>query len=292
MAKSDVVESVKKRWQQLMDKEKQYKDMAKVHIDLVERMEKHAPDIEPFVLEEETVLAKLRAGTPLLEGEADRIELGYAVSLFRELADWPGAGDARKQLKKWQKSQSDADIEQVLRGWIKGDPEPFTRRTFSSGLPQDVLSVILQYSLLPTLHAYGGKILPAHALLLENWQEGYCPVCGDAPALAEIRDSERFRYLRCISCGGDWPFRRIACPACGNNDHERLESYLIEDPKTGVKQQIDVCEECKSYVKVLNKLQPASPVMLILDDLSTTHLDLFAVEKGYFKGGKPDGPIQ
>lgn len=291
-AKSTVLESVKKRWQQLIDKDKQYKDIAKVHIDLVERMEKHVPNITPFVMEEAETLAKLRVGSPLLEGKEDQVELRYAVTLFRELTDWTGTGDARKQFKKWGKELSDTEIEQVLRGWIKGDLEAFTQWSVASGLPQDVLSVIVQYSLLPTLHEYGGALIPNNAFLLENWQQGYCPVCGDTASLAEIRDSERFRYLRCTSCAADWPFKRIACPTCGNQDHEKLETYMLEEPKTGGKFQVDVCEECKSYIKASNKLQPSPPEMLLLDDLSTTHLDLFAMDNGYFKGGKPDGPVQ
>ncbi|GAX89958.1 formate dehydrogenase accessory protein FdhE [Effusibacillus lacus] len=291
-AKSNVVESVKKRWRQLIDKDRQYKDIAKVHTDLVERMEKHVPKITPFSIEKEEVLAKLEAGTPLLEGKEDQVELRYAVALFRELTDWAGTGDARKKFKKWEKGLSDAHLEQVLRGWIKGDLEPFTRVTLGQDLPQDLLSVLIQYSLLPTLHSYGSALVPDKAFLLEKWQHGYCPFCGDTPALAEIRDTERFRYLRCTSCGGDWPFKRIACPACGNNDHEKLETFMMEDPKTGAQYQIDVCEVCKNYVKVSNKLQPSPPAMLLLDDLSTTHLDLFAVENGYYKGGKPDGTLQ
>lgn len=276
----------------MIDKDKQFKDIAKVHIDLVERMEKHVPKVAPFTVEEEELLNRLRLGKPLLEEHEDRLDLRFAVSLFREMTDWAGTGDAKKQFKKWGKSLSDAEIEEVLRAWIKGNLEPFTRWSVSNGLQQDVLVVLIQYSLLPTLHAYGEALVPNKTVLADNWKKGYCPVCGDAPTVAEIRDSERFRYLRCASCGGDWQFRRIACPTCGNDDHDRLESYFIEDPKTGGKFQIDVCEDCKSYIKVSNKLQPSSPEMLILDDLSTTHLDLFAMEKGYFKGGKPEGTVQ
>lgn len=291
-AKTTVLDNVKRRWQQLIDKDKQYKDIAKVHIELVERMEKHTLNLTPFTVEEEELLNRLHSGQPLLEGNEDRIELRYAVDLFRDLTEWTGVGDAKRQFKKWGKGLMDAEIENVLRAWLKGDLEPFTRWSVASGLPQDVLVVLIQYSLLPTLHVYGEALIENKTVLADKWKKGYCPVCGDAPAVAEIRDSERFRYLRCTSCGGDWQFKRIACPTCGNDDHERLESFFIEDPKTGGKFQIDVCEDCKAYIKVSNKLQPSSPEMLILDDLATTHLDLFAMEKGYFKGGKPEGNVQ
>ena len=37
-----------------------------------------------------------------------------------------------------------------------------------------------------------------------NWSEGYCPLCGAWPALAEVRGIERSRYLRCGRCGAEW----------------------------------------------------------------------------------------
>ncbi|BCJ86374.1 formate dehydrogenase accessory protein FdhE [Effusibacillus dendaii] len=291
-AKMSVLDQVKKRWQQLTDKEKQFKDIAKVHIDLVERMEKHAPHVTAFTMPNDEKIAKLKAKTPLMEGAEEQVDLRFAVALFRDLTDWSGTGDERKQLKKWGKSLSDQEIEKVLRGWLKGDLEPFTRWTLENRLPQDAITVLIQYSLLPTLYKHTEGLLPDKSFMLESWSEGFCPVCGDQAALGEIRDSERFRYLRCMSCGSDWPFRRIKCPVCDNHDHEKLESFLIEDEKTGGTWQVDVCEECKSYLKVSHKLQPSEPEMLILDDLSTTHLDMFAVEQGYYKGGKPDGTLQ
>lgn len=285
------VEQVKNRWKQILDKDKQYRDISKVHIDLVERMESHPPQLELFELGEEATVTKLQQGTPLLEGQEDRLNLQYAVALFRSLLEWSGLGDAKKQFRKWGKQVTDAQIESVLRGWLKGDLEPFTQWSLSAELPQDMLYRVVQYSLLPTLHLYGEGLLP-HKHVLDHWNKGYCPVCGDSAALGELREAERFRYLRCISCGADWPFKRIVCLDCGNDDHHTLHNYLIEDPKTGGKYQIDVCDECLSYIKVSNKLQPSSPAMLLLDDLSTAHLDMFAAEKGYYRGGKPEGPVQ
>lgn len=290
--KNTVLEQVKSRWQQLIEKDKSWKEISKVHVDLIQRMEAHKLKITPISMDEDEALYRLREGQPLMGGLEEHFDLTYAVALFRDLTDWSGTGDTRKALKKWSKSLSDAEIEGVLAGWVRGDLEPFTHWTMQSGMSQNILMILIQYSLLPTLYAYGQGLMPNKTVLDDNWKKGYCPVCGDSPTLAEIRDSERFRYLRCTSCGGDWQYKRIACFNCGNEDHEKLETFFIEDPKTVGKYQIDVCHDCSSYIKVSNKLQPSRPELLLLDDLSTTHLDVFALEHGYQKGGKPDGELQ
>ena len=33
------------------------------------------------------------------------------------------------------------------------------------------------------------------------WQQGYCPICGGWPLLAELRGIELAQYLRCAACG-------------------------------------------------------------------------------------------
>ena len=44
------------------------------------------------------------------------------------------------------------------------------------------------------------------------WQQGYCPICGGWPLLAELRGIELAQYLRCAACGSGWRSRRMFCP--------------------------------------------------------------------------------
>lgn len=275
------VRNVKNVWNRLIDRNKELKNVSKAHIDLVERLEKVEPLIAKLELPKEEVEAKLKQGIPFLEGEEEKIELKFAVGHLRELSNWTGLGESRSTFKKMGKKASDTEIEQMLRAWLKGDSVAIDQFANNFNLPLDVLYVLIRYSLLPTLYEYTKEFEQTKVFNEEEWMKDYCPVCGDQHGLAEFRGSERFRHFRCLSCAGDWVFWRIACPHCDNRDHEKLSTLFIQEEKGSF--QIDTCEECHGYVKGINKLDPSSPLFLLLDDFATFHLDLLAEEKGYHR---------
>jgi FdhE protein len=112
-----------------------------------------------------------------------------------------------------------------------------------------------------------------------GWTEGYCPVCGAWPALAEMRGIERSHYLRCGRCGGEWQAHRLSCPYCGMTDHQELVS-LVSD-KSASNAVIEACKRCLGYVKTFTKLQGSPPAKVMLDDLASVELDVAAAEQGY-----------
>lgn len=283
------IRAVKNVWSRLIDKNKDYKNVSKIHIDLVERLEKVEPLVPKLQLANEELEAKLQQGIPFLEGEEDKIELSFAIKHFRELSNWTGLGDSRSIFKKAGKKATDVEIEQLLRAWLTGDSNVINQFANKYNTPLDVLFVVIRYSLLPTLYEYTKEFQQTKVFNEEEWMKDYCPVCGDQHGLAEYRGSERFRHFRCLSCAGDWVYWRIACPHCDNKDHNTLSTLLIKEEKGSF--QIDTCEECHGYVKGINKLDPSSPMFLLLDDFATFHLDLLAKEKGYHRQGK-QGTLQ
>jgi FdhE protein len=117
----------------------------------------------------------------------------------------------------------------------------------------------------------------------ESWTQGYCPLCGAWPALAEVRGIERSRYLRCGRCGGQWPAQALRCTFCGIDDHEQLLS-LVPDA-AGANQAVEACKPCRGYLKVLTVLQ-AGDASVMLEDLASVDLDIAAIEQGFCR---PDG---
>ncbi|MGH7278186.1 MAG: formate dehydrogenase accessory protein FdhE, partial [Candidatus Rokuibacteriota bacterium] len=112
-----------------------------------------------------------------------------------------------------------------------------------------------------------------------EWSQGYCPVCGGWPTLAEARGLERSRQLRCGPCGGDWRTTWLRCPYCGNDDHHRLGS-LVPDGG-GETRKVETCEGCRGYIKTLATLTPRAGAGVMLEDLATVDLDVAALEQGY-----------
>lgn len=263
----------------------------KVHIELVEILENHSPEgLTELNLSATDLTDRMDRGIPFLEGREDELDLSAAYPLFAALTSWSGLGHAKSVFKRAARNLSDHEMMNLLRVWLKGEEPYITHFASRHQLPVDVLYVVLRYSLLPTLAFYSKQFYDSGRFDDERWMKSYCPVCGDRQGLAEFRGDERFRHFRCLSCTADWKYWRIGCPYCHNRDHDRLSSWFIQEDIGHF--QIDLCENCRGYVKGINKIEPSSLPFLILDDILTTSLDLLAQEKGYLPGGENKQMVQ
>jgi FdhE protein len=108
-----------------------------------------------------------------------------------------------------------------------------------------------------------------------------CPFCGRKPGSGVLRplgDGGQ-RSLICSLCLYEWEFRRIVCPACGEENHAKLPVYTAEEPKHV---RVECCDSCRCYIKTvdLTKNGLAEPVV---DEIAAIPLDLWAQDHGYAK---------
>jgi len=108
-----------------------------------------------------------------------------------------------------------------------------------------------------------------------------CPFCGRKPGSGVLRplgDGGQ-RSLICSLCLYEWEFRRIVCPACGEENHAKLPVYTAEEPKDV---RVECCDSCRCYIKTvdLTKNGLADPVV---DEIAAIPLDLWAQDHGYAK---------
>lgn len=148
------------------------------------------------------------------------------------------------------------------------------------GIPnRDEVIALVDYATRPALRAGYAAVrdIIAHA----RWRRGTCPACGALPLLVELRaDKEgESRVLRCGRCTAAWSFARLACPACGERDHERLR-YLHVDGEVDHR-RAECCTSCGFYVKALTCLDPIDDSSLPAIDLELLALDVLALEAGY-----------
>jgi FdhE protein len=112
-------------------------------------------------------------------------------------------------------------------------------------------------------------------------RSGYCPVCGGAPSIGirrpESESDGARRYLGCALCGGEWPFVRIRCPSCLEEDPYKLPSFRAEGHEAV---RIEACETCRRYVKSIDLTSDARPIPEV-DELLSLSMDLWAVEQGF-----------
>jgi formate dehydrogenase accessory protein FdhE len=106
-----------------------------------------------------------------------------------------------------------------------------------------------------------------------------CPLCGGQPFLGVLRlegDGGK-RRMMCSFCLQEWDFRRIYCPACGEEDEKKLPVYVAEQfPHI----RVEACETCKLYLRTIDLTKDGNAVAVV-DDLAAIPLSLWAHENGY-----------
>jgi FdhE protein len=227
---------------------------------------------------QEAATEKVRAGVPLLRGE--RLDIDWPAAQ-RGLQDVIGAlierrADAAPALAHAVRSGL-LEIGELTAGVLAGQPHIIHERAGALGLDVTLAASVIPLALFPVLVPLRVGLEPL--LAAGHWQEGYCPVCGGFPKLGEFRGLEQIRFLRCGLCAAEWPFPRLRCPACGNQDHRQL-GYLHVDGEQN-KCRAATCEECRQYVKMVSTLTPLPPLQLWVTDVATVHVDLLAADHGF-----------
>jgi FdhE protein len=112
-----------------------------------------------------------------------------------------------------------------------------------------------------------------------------CPFCGGAPQLSILDPVSATsgdgggRRLLCATCLSTWPFRRVLCAQCGEEDERKLGYFHSPDYDH---LRIDACERCRRYLKTvdLGRLGLAVP---LVDEVAGASLDIWARDHGYEK---------
>jgi FdhE protein len=110
-----------------------------------------------------------------------------------------------------------------------------------------------------------------------------CPFCGGRPQVSILQhapDGEGGgRSLQCATCFTLWPFRRLLCASCGEEDERQLGYFHAPEYDH---LRVDTCDTCQHYVKSvdLTRLGLAVP---IVDEVAGAALDVWAHARGYEK---------
>ena len=146
------------------------------------------------------------------------------------------------------------------------------------------LRVVAQVATVPLLRACA-QTIKGRSEVSPAWWEGYCPLCGAWPTLAEFRGLERKRWLRCGRCGTGWELPWLRCPFCAETNHEHLGYLAPEEGETTRK--VEVCDTCKGYVKAEPTVHELPWWGVLLDDVATVPLDVAALDRGYHRPAQP-----
>jgi FdhE protein len=108
-----------------------------------------------------------------------------------------------------------------------------------------------------------------------------CPLCSSRPLAGVLRpegDGGK-RFLLCALCSTEWEYRRIVCPACGEEDEKKQAVYIAKEIGHV---RVEACDTCHFYLKTVD-LTKDGHAMPVVDELAAIPLDLWAAERGYTK---------
>lgn len=110
-----------------------------------------------------------------------------------------------------------------------------------------------------------------------------CPFCGGAPQVSILRGGGELegggRSLLCAACLTAWPFRRVRCAHCGEEDERKL-GYFHSPAFDHLR--VDACDTCRRYLKTVDLTRLGIAVPLV-DEVAGASLDVWARERGYEK---------
>ena len=147
----------------------------------------------------------------------------------------------------------------------------------SLDVPAPLLAFVLEVPLKTALEEVSGGVDPA---CFEGWKEAYCPVCGSRAGMDEIAGEEGKRHLSCSACFFRWPWPRIRCPYCGNDDPDTVSYFTAGEGPV----RVGTCRKCSRYIKTRDSRVGHASVPMEAEDLTTLHLDLLAGREGFERG--------
>jgi formate dehydrogenase accessory protein FdhE len=131
------------------------------------------------------------------------------------------------------------------------------------------------------LQPYAEYLADNRETLIVDGTPSTCPLCGGKPVVGVLRsegDGAK-KSLICMLCAHEWNFRRIYCPACGEEREPQMAFYSAPEI---AHVRVDVCDTCHTYLKSID-LTKTGLAVPVVDELATIPLDLWASEHGYHK---------
>lgn len=253
-------------------------------INLSEIMEKYRELIKPMDIifpEKETINNYFESGSPLITFTPISLSLEILTKYCREIISLFLSNQiCSNDTLTWFETQADNQFfKEIIEKIISLDREGVLR--LSEPTPMDGLTLIMisKELIKPFFQELADQA--SNVVSYKYWIKGSCPICGDIPSFARFsKEEDGKRYLWCSTCDLEWGFRRICCPFCGNSEHTKLK-FLTTNHREELR--IDVCENCKGYVKTIDerKIEQEEETIFIKENVASLFLDVVAEENSY-----------
>lgn len=259
------------------------KDVCRFHADLY-RLRQETPAFVQLNLDSANAASRQQQGFPLFSGAMLEIDPAGANRFFADLLALLAAHGQQGQdeIERLQRNLAEGKLElrSLLVAALDRDRRPISEKAAQLEVQAALLEYCLNLTLTGALHLCR---IQSQLQTAENWQQGYCPLCGGLPSIAALSGEEGKKNLHCSLCGCDWEFQRLTCIHCGNTDHETL-AYFTAEGEPGYR--VDICRKCCGYLKVLDSRQLQAGLLLDIADIASLPLDFMAAKEGFSRGKK------
>lgn len=257
---------------------KEYQDLQK---EIVLLQDKWKQQINPETIRPNLDRAAMKAGVPA----AALTAIDFEISLFLQWIEEVSA-TLRKhnpELEPKLTGISGLLTEETAIRWIEEaysfNQVYFVKFAEENGLEEWIPQFLAETALRPYLRLTAEEV--QHEITHAIPGAG-CPVCGEPVRLATLNEDGR-KVIHCPRCLAHWNAKRLECSHCGNEDHKTIKFITIEGDAVS---QIQVCEECNGYIKIIDTKQYIEKPSAALLDLNSIHLDFVAQENGYSAVGE------
>lgn len=252
---------------------REYQDLQK---EIVQLQEKWKQQIDPETIRTNLDKAAMEAGVPA----AALTAIDFEISLFLQWIEEINATLSYRNPDLAPKLTNISSLlnEETAVRWIE-EAFAFNHVYFTSfaadhGLEEWVPQFLAETALRPYLQLIAEKVQPE----IERAVPGAgCPVCGEPIRLATLAEEGK-KVVHCPRCLAHWHAKRLECSHCGSDDHKKIQFLTIEGDAAS---QIQVCEECNGYIKIIDTRQYITKPSAALLDLNSIHLDFVAQDHGY-----------
>jgi len=255
------------------------KEVLESYRELASLMKKVEPELQDINIEDRLKDMKKEEGFPLFSREDIPVDLEASSELFATFIEHLSNTERedRDGLKKvLEKAKSDSGwTDSLFKTVLRKDDKALSKTGKEVDLDPATLSFLAQVALRPSLYAL--RDAASDRIDKEQWNYGYCPVCGSEPDMACFAKTGK-RYLHCELCGQEWAYHRLKCPFCQNEEHKTL-GYFEAEQEEGLR--VDFCRQCMKYLKSVDKRVFEEAAPMELENLATIHLDMLANEHGF-----------
>ncbi len=234
-----------------------------------------------FLLPETMRRERIAGGFPVLSTDGLRVDRAVAANFLSGLIGvMKRVGrEGKELLDRFDRALGDGtlDLGLLYAACIDRERAPLDEAAAAAEIPSSLLEFLLEIPVRTSLERFASALDPKE---FSDWKEGHCPVCGGRPGMDELVGEEGNRYLSCSTCFFRWPYQRLKCPYCGNEDPDLLTYFEAGEEPT----RVGVCRKCARYIKTRDSRKGRAEIPLEVEDLATLHLDLLAGKEGFERG--------